>query len=45
MTSWAGLSHHVIEEPIDNYDIGLWGFDINFLIRTLGGGGREVLID
>ena len=26
---WVVVDDHVVEEPSDNEDIGLWGFDFN----------------
>ena len=38
---WEVVDDHVVEEPTDHDEIGLWGFDINFLDEDEKGVGRE----
>ena len=34
---WEVVDDHVVEEPSDHEDIGLRGFDFNFLMKTRRG--------
>ena len=38
---WEVVDDHVVEEPTDNDEIGLWEFDFNFFDKYDKGLGRE----
>ena len=38
---WVVVDNHNVEETTDHYDIGLRGFDFNFLNEDEKGEGRE----
>ena len=37
---WEVVDDHVVEEPTDHDEIGLWGFDSNVFDRDKKGVGR-----
>ena len=37
---WELFYDHAVEDPNDNYEIGLWGFDFNFFDEDKKGVGR-----
>ena len=38
---WGVVYDHVVEEPNENGEIGLWGFNFIFFDAEKGGEGRE----
>ena len=36
---WEVIEDHVFEDPKENDDIGIRGFDFNFFVEYKGGGG------